>query len=54
VAVADARDAAAVGEPVFDREDVQAIFGALFDIRGLLVQILERLGEDGEEEEDES
>ena len=40
-------------EPVIEREDVTAILGVLFDIKGELINIRELLeDEDGEEEEE--
>jgi hypothetical protein len=38
--------------PIVEREDVVAIFGVLFDIRGELEDIRHLLEDDGEEEEE--
>ena len=40
-------------EPAWERVDVEAIVGGVFDIRRLLAKIVELLGGDDEEEEDE-
>jgi hypothetical protein len=47
-------DLVGVSEPPLDRNDVNAIVGVLFDIKLLLLRIVELLGGevDGEEEED--
>jgi hypothetical protein len=42
-----------VPEPAFDRDDVNAILEALFDIRGLLTRLVDFF-EDGDEGEEET
>jgi hypothetical protein len=46
------RDTAVVAEGAFERDDVNAILEALFDIRGLLTRLVDFLenGDEGEEE----
>jgi hypothetical protein len=38
--------------PVLEREDVEAIFAVLFDIKRLLVEIVVQLGGENEEEDE--
>jgi hypothetical protein len=39
-------------EAVWERVDVEAIVGGIFDIKALLTQIVQLLGEDDEEEDE--
>jgi hypothetical protein len=39
-------------KPVLEREDVEAIFAVLFDIKRLLIEIVVQLGGEDEEEDE--
>lgn len=46
-------EAVGVDEQAFDRNDLQAIFAVLFDMKALLIRIARALEGDDEEEEEE-